>query len=237
MSAVRKALKRLREEQSGLSFVEIMVAITLTTVIMIMVTSMFIQTAKISTAAGQIRDANGNASNIANRVTSVLRVATSNPRQNSTPEPAVVDGTRSSLTIYSLSDVTNPTSPAPVKVTFTFTPATASKPGFVTEVRCTGNTSGSYFTFSPCASSTSRVIGDGVLAPTGPANQLFTYMDVNGTVLVPGTGGTGSLTAAQEAIVASIIVTVRTQQKGSTTQPVLVSNTVVLRNIGLDTGT
>lgn len=226
---MRALWKRLRSEQSGLSFTEVMVAMLLTLVLFAMVGGMFVQVAKLTTAAGQTRDSNGNASNIANEVNSVVRVATNLAKLNSTvPDTAVVDGTRSSLTVYSLVD-TSATAPAPTKVTITLDAA-----GKVTETRCTGSLSGNYFTFGSCTATSTRVLGIGVLAPTGVTDQLFTYRDVNDAPIVI---GTASLTAAQRALVSSITVTVRTQPANSTTRPVIVSNTVVLRNIGLDTGT
>jgi hypothetical protein len=73
----------------------------------------------------------------------------------------------------------------------------------------------------------------GLLAPTSTADQLFTYRDANGAPFVI---GTGSLTDAQKAAVASITVTVRVQAETAQTPAVIFSNTVVLRNLGLDSG-
>jgi len=225
---MRALIRRLRADQSGLSLAEVLVAVLLTALLFVMVGAMFVQVTNLTTAASQTRESNGNASNIANEINSVVRVATNLAKLNSAiPDPAVVDGTRSSLTIYSLAD-TSATTPAPTKVTFTLDAA-----GKVTEARCTGSLSGAYYTFGSCTASSSRVIGVGVLAPTGTTDQLFTYRDVNGAPIII---GTSSLTAAQRTTVASITVTVRTQPANSTTRPVIVSNTVVLRNIGLDTG-
>jgi Tfp pilus assembly protein PilW len=222
-------MKGLRENQAGLSLAEILVAVMLSMLILVMVTSFFIQVGKITTNAGQQRDANRNAANISNEVTSVLRVASTLPKLNSaSPDPAIVDGTRSSLTLYALSNTTA-TKPAPVKITFTL-----DGTGKVTETRCTGTANGNYYTFGSCASTSTRTLGTNVLAPSGTSDQLFTYLDVNGTAMAI---GTGSLSATQRAAVASIIVTVRTQATNSAARPVIVSSTVVLRNIGLDTGT
>jgi Tfp pilus assembly protein PilW len=237
--AINERLKRLREDQSGLSFAEILVAVMLSMLILVMVTSFFIQVGKITTNSGQQRDANRNAANISNELTSVLRVASTLPKLNTaTADPAIVDGTRSSLTVYALSN-TVATKPAPVKITFTL-----DATGKVTETRCTGTASGNYYTFASCVTSTTRTLGTNVLAPATPtgttvqnlvdSGQLFTYLDVNGN---PFTIGTGSLSATQRATVAKIIVTVRTQATGSTAKPVVVSSVIVLRNIGLDTGT
>lgn len=230
MQAVSRRLRRLRDDSSGLSLVELLVSLGLSVMIMVMVASMFIQVTRITTASNQTHNSNGVAANVANELSAVLRVATTLAKNNvATPDPAIVTGTRSSVTMYSLSN-TSATNPAPVRVTFTLSAA-----GRVTEDRCVGVASGAYWTFGSCSSTSSRILGDGILAPTGVGNQLFTYLDVNGASLVPGSGGLGSLTAAQRALVAKIIVIVRAQAPGSETDAVLVTNTVVLRNLGLET--
>jgi Tfp pilus assembly protein PilW len=207
---------------------EILVAMMLTTLILVMVTSMFISTSKLTMAASQTRNSNGVAANISNSITSVLRVATTLAKSTSAiPDPAIVSGTRSSLTLYSYSN-TNAANPAPVKVTFALDGS-----GNLTETRCTGVASGGFWTFGSCSATSTRTVGTGLLAPTSTADQLFTYRDAGGTPFVI---GTGSLSATQRAAVGSIIVTVRAQATGSQTDPVIISSTVVLRNLGLDTG-
>lgn len=221
------ALRRLGRDESGLSMTELLVAATLTSIVMVMVGSFFVQTAKLTTAASDTRDSNGAASNIANGITSVVRVATTLAKAGSEiPDPAIVSGTRSSLTINSYAN-TNASNPAPVRVTFTLDAA-----GVVTETRCTGSAASGFWKFAPCVSTTSRILGSGVLAPTGVSNQLFTYRDGSGNPMLI---GTGSLSSAQLAEVSSIVVQVRAQSPNSTTDPVFFTNTVVLRNLGLET--
>jgi Tfp pilus assembly protein PilW len=229
MRALGRRLRRVRDDASGLSLIEVLVSSALSLVILAMVATMYIQVTKITTAANQTHNSNGVAANVANQLSAVLRVATTLAKNNvATPDPAIVSGTRSAVTVYSLSN-TSATNPAPVRVSFTL-----ASDGTVTEDRCAGVASGAYWTFGSCSTTSTRVIGEGILAPTGVANQLFTYLDVNGAQLVPGVGGTGSLTAAQRALVAKITITVRAQAPGSETDAVLFSNTVVLRNLGLD---
>jgi Tfp pilus assembly protein PilW len=228
MRTIARRMRRVRDDSSGLSLIEVLVSSALSLVILAMIATMYIQVTKITTASNQTHNSNGVAANVANQLSAVLRVATTLAKNNvATPDPAIVAGTRSSVTLYSLSN-TSATNPAPVRVTYTLVN------GVVTEDRCAGVASGAYWTFGSCSSTSSRVVGEGILAPTAVANQLFTYLDVNGAQLVPGTGGTGSLTAAQRALVAKITVVVRAQAPGSETDPVLVSNTVVLRNLGLE---
>jgi Tfp pilus assembly protein PilW len=226
MRGVNRRLRALRDDASGLSLVELLVSLGLSLLMLIMVATMFIQVTKITKASNQTHNSNGVAANVANELSAVLRVATTLAKLNvATPDPAIVAGTRSSVTIYSLSN-TSATNPAPVRVTFTLSAA-----GRVTEDRCIGVASGAYWTFGSCASTSTRILGDGIIAPSGVTNQLFTYLDVNNNPILI---GTGSLTAAQRALVAKIVVIVRAQAPGSETDPVLVKNTVVLRNLGLE---
>jgi hypothetical protein len=226
---IGRMLRRVRRDDSGVSLTELLVASTLTVLVMAMIGTMFVQVTRITKDSNDTQIFNGLASNAANELSAVLRVATTHPIANvATAEPAIVSGTRSVLTIYSLSN-TSPTSPAPVKVTFTL-----DSTGKITEDRCSGTANNGYWTFTTCSSTSSRSFGKGILLPTGVSDQLFTYLDVNGDPILI---GTGSLTLAQRAQVAAITITIRVQTAGSSTGAVLVSNKVVLRNLGLDTGT
>ncbi len=231
MRAFRAGIRRLRVDQSGLSLAELLVAALLTSVMLIMVGNFFIQTAKLTTAGTQTRNSNGAAANIANEVTAVLRVATTLAKSGSEiPYPAIVSGTRSTLTIYSYSlnsySSTSASDPAPVMVTFTLSSGTVS------ETRCTLVKSAGFWNPSTCSATSTRVLGSGVVAATGVADQLFTYRDGSGNPILIGTGG---LLPAQLDDVSSIIVTVKVQADvTSKTPPVILSNTVVLRNLGLE---
>lgn len=228
MRRIARRFTRLRDDQSGLSMTELLVAAMLTTVMLALVGTMFVQITRLTTVANQTRTSNGVAANMSNSITSVLRVATTRAITGSViPEAAIVAGTRSSLTVYSYSN-TSAANPAPVKMSYALDAS-----GKLTETRCVGTSSGGFWYFAPCATTSSRVLGTGLLAPTGVSNQLFTYRDANGTPFVI---GTGSLSDTQRASVGSITVTVRVRAEGTTTDPVFISSTVVLRNLGLDTG-
>ncbi|MEZ5189582.1 MAG: hypothetical protein R2717_00955 [Schumannella sp.] len=228
MSGIRTALRRLREDQSGLSLSELLIATMLTSIMLVMVGSFFIQTTKLTTSAAEYRESTGTAANMANAITSVLGVATTLSKAGSEiPDAAIVAGTRSSLTVYSYANTTA-SDPAPVKVTFTL-----DATGKLTETRCTGSKSAGFWTFGTCSATSTRTLGEGLLAPTGTSDQLFTYRNGSGVAYAI---GTGSLTASQREGVSSVIVTVRVQPDGSSTEPVVIQNTVVLRNLGLETG-
>jgi hypothetical protein len=225
---LRDRLGRLTKDDAGLSMTELLVSALLTSIVLVSVATIFIQTTKLTTAAIQTRESNGVAANVSNAVTSVLGTATTYAKPASEiPNPAIVAGTRSSLSVVSFSD-TSAANPTPAMVTFT-----RNSDESVSETRCTGVTSGGFWNFGSCSATSTRILGVGLLAPTSTADQLFTYRDANGTPFVI---GTGSLTDTQKAQVASITVTVRVQAETAQTPAVIFSNTVVLRNLGLDSG-
>jgi len=223
---IRRASLRLRDEESGLSLVELLVSALLTIVMLVMASTMFIQTAQITANSTQTSNSNSDASNIANAMTSVVRVATTLAKSGQAiPDPAIVSGSRESLTLYSLSN-TSASNPSPVRVTFTI--GTDRK---ITESRCPSTASAGFWTFGGCTVTT-RDIGGNVVPLTGASDQLFTYYTATGAPILI---GAGNLTAAQRATVASIRVYVSVRADGSNTKQVVISNKVVLGNVGLDT--
>lgn len=223
---IRRALRRLRSDESGLSLIELLVSALLSLLILAMIGSFFISTAKLTANSTETTNSTNDAANIANEITSVVRVATTLAKSGQAlPDPAIVSGTRESLTIYSLSN-TDADNPAPVKVSFSI-----NSDRTVTETRCTATSSGGFWTFGTCAATSTRRLGGNIMPLTGTSDQMFTYLTSTGTPILI---GAGSLTAAQRATVASIVVYVSVKATGSRTQQVVISNKVVLGNLGLD---
>jgi Tfp pilus assembly protein PilW len=231
---IRRTLRRIREDESGLSLAELLVSGLLTIAIMAMIGTMFIQTAKITANSTQTSKSNNIAANIANEVTSVIRVATTNARAGATlPDAAIVSGTRESLQLYALSN-TNATTPSPSRITFTVVPGSGTvETRSVTEEICTATASGGFWVFSTCGSIVNRNLGGAVQPLTGVSDQFFTYYtDTAGTA--PILIGTGSLSAAQCRTVASIRIYVSVKASGSQTKTTVINNLVVLGNLGLE---
>lgn len=231
MRRLRAGLTRLRDDQSGLSMTELLVASILTAIMLVMVGTMFVQTTRLTTAASQTHNSNAVAASMSNGITSVLRTATTLAKSGSEiPDPAIVSGSREALTIYAFSN-TNAANPAPVRVTYAIEDLDLDGKLELAETRCTGVASSGFWTFGGCATTSKRSLGEGLLN-TG-SDTLFSYRDAGGAAIVI---GTTPLTAAQRAVVGSIVVTVRVKAPGSNNDPVLITSTVVLRNLGLDTG-
>ena len=212
-------LKRRLDPKSdaGLSLVELLVAMLITSIVMVMVSAMFINVARITSTSNATTQRSSIGANVMDQVSKVIRTATNNAVATSIePEPAIVAGTATTLTLYTFVDAA-PALPAPTKVGYRF------ENGYLVEDRWTASDSNGYWVFSGTASS--RTIG----GPLDTANgALFTYLDSTGTVITP--GGTG-LSLAQRQSVASIRVTVRIINPTVTNDPIVIINTVGMPNL------
>jgi hypothetical protein len=227
MRRLNRLVARVRDDQAGISMAELLVAAVLTTILLVMVGTIFVQTTRLTTAAAQTRNSNGIAASMSNTITSVLRTATTLAKSGSEiPDPAIVSGTRNTLTIYAFSD-TNAANPAPVRVTYSIDP----DGNRLKETRCTGISSGGFWTFGGCSATVIRYIGEGL--QNSASDTLFSYRTGGGDVIVI---GNNPLSAAQRASVGSIVVTVKAKAEDSENDPVVITSTVGLRNLGLNTG-
>ncbi len=205
---------------SGLSMMELIVSMAVTTLVLAIMGNMLVTVARITADSNKTTSRSGVASNIMNEIVKVIRPATNIAvSTSSTNDPAIVAATPTSLTLYSFVDA-DPASPAPKKVTFR-----VDAQGMVFEDRWTATVSQGYWVFTG-AVSTSQI--------GGPIQgSLFTYLDGLDAPVVP--SGTG-LTLAQRSTVASIAVSVQignTAAYGS--DPVIITNnTVAMPNLGLN---
>lgn len=217
-----------QDAESGLSLTELLVASFLTLLIMAMVGTMFANTAQITSTATQNRNSTSVASNIQTELRTVIGLAVQVPVNGSNvPLPAVSSGTNGKLVIYSLINVTDPTNPAPTRVTLD------SGSGSLVETRCVAKSASGFWSFSSCASTSTRMLGGVITAPSGSQLPLFTYLDATGGTLAL---SAGALPAASLPLVASIMVSVKVLATGSKTPPVYLSSNVGMPNIGLQQG-
>ena len=215
-------IEPLRRDE-GMSLVELMVAMLVTGIVLAILGNLFVQVTSAATAANTARASVGTASTAMNAMAKVIRQASPNAiAASTTPDPAVVSGTANALTVYSYVD-TSATAPAPTKVTYTVNSA-----NYLVETRVAAVASGSYWGFTG-ATSTRTIAGP--LTTTGP---MFAYQDATGATLPIAAGG---LTAAQRAQVVAVAITVtvpNTVRGGS--DPIVLTNTVVLQNVALAQG-
>ena len=224
MRAIRRRLAGPAD--AGISLVELIVSIFISSIILTMVASFFIQTTNVTASAVQTRNSTSVASNSMNELSAVVRLATTVPVSGSTvPLAAINYASASKVVIYALVDVANAISPVPTQVTFD------SSTGNLIETRCLGTVGGTGFvTFGTCAATSSRNLGGTFVAPVSPENSLFTYLDSNGApIALSG----GVIPSASLATIASIIVSVKVLAPNSKNAPVYLTSNVGMPNLGL----
>jgi prepilin-type N-terminal cleavage/methylation domain-containing protein len=228
VSRLRAALRRRLDPKSdsGLSLVELIVVMFITGIVLAIVGSMFINVAYVTANSNSTTTRSSIAANVMNEMSEVIRTAANNAVVTSDdPDPAIVSGTVSALTVYSYVD-TSATNPMPSKVTFR-----VDSSGTVFEDRIVGTVSGSYYVFT--GATTTRNLGGPVLA-----TSLFTYLDASNQVVTPATAGTPpSLSLLQRNAVASVKVTItianNTTTKGSTSAPGGNDPVTIIKTIGM----
>ena len=214
------------DTEAGLSLVELLVAASISVVILAVVSALFIQTAQVSAASTQTQNSTTVASTIQDELNTVIRQAT--PVTVSGTTSAIASGTATKLVIYSLINVTNPANPAPVQVTFDGTS------GSMIETQCVPQSVGGAWSYASCASTSTRNLGGVLQSPGVGQLPLFTY---NSSVTqAPLVIGSGAVAAGDLPNVQSITVGINVLATGSKTAPTYLSSTISMPNVGLDPG-
>jgi type II secretory pathway pseudopilin PulG len=214
----------LRGSEAGISIVELLVAMILFTLVSALILSMFINATRAVAQASALSQNTQTAANIENEMTRVIRSAFPNPVSGGTINPAVAVGGTETLTVISIVDSGNVTT-APIQVVFSLNAARQ-----VVEKRYapTVDVNGLYVFTSPTLTST-RTLPGSLVVPTGATpTYLFTYYDASNNPLPV----SGTLTAAQRALIDSIRINIVTNASGDPTQkPITIANTVTLANV------
>ena len=225
----------LRRDESGISLIELLVAMVLTTIVMLIAVGLFSQIMNVSQSAGSLNTNTRQAANGMNEMARIIRAGTNNPVKNQlTPSPAFVAASAESLTIYTYVNQSS-SDQTPKMVRFrvvrsgTGSAATAT---LVEDTWAATATTDKYWTF-PAASTTpasSRTLASTVAAAS-TSTPLFTYLDGDGNpIAVPGTG----FTAAQLGTIASVKVVLTIQKSvANATSQVTLQNTVGIPNLTL----
>jgi Tfp pilus assembly protein PilW len=221
MMTSKLALLRNRlASQEGMSIMELIVAIMVTSIVLAIVGTMFVNVVKVTSNSSATTTRTGTAANVMNEISTVIRPAVNNPIAGGDADPAIVSGTPLALTIYSFVDA-SPSAPAPTKVAFRI-----DAQGNVVEDRWAAVASGGFWVFTGTVFT--RTLGGPVQSPTG-TDPLFVYLDDTGAVLTPGTSG---LTLLQRAAAASVRVTVNIANEPTTgSDPIVVVNTFGMPNL------
>ncbi|MEJ3404471.1 hypothetical protein WDJ51_06985 [Rathayibacter sp. YIM 133350] len=222
-----------KSPEAGLGLAELIVTIMLGLLVLTMVASLYISTAKSVYQSRNTNESTAGVSNAVNELNRVIRFGTENPRATvSQPDPAFLSAEREGLTLYSDVDVDASVKPVgaypkPQIVRFAID-ATSRQ---LIESRWSATASGEFWTFPnyPGTATSSRNLG-GVFAP-GTTTPLFTYYDANGAAIT--TPVTGSMSTALLKTVASVKVTVTMRAASNPNAPfVTVVNTITMPNLG-----
>ena len=238
MAGQRRRL--LAKDQSGLTVVELLIAIVILALVLTAATTFFIGAARTVKFAQTMSEGTNTASNLMNELTRVIHEGDDNPNSGSqTPTPAFIptaSPTAESLTIFSNIDSYDGSATfqtRPIMVQFSLDSTTRQ----LIEKRWLPTSSASGIFGFPAVTTTptsTRTIGGPVLAATttpSAAEPLFTYIDLYNAVLTP------PLTTAQLSTIAAVKITLRVRGGTSTTGTVTVlQSTVRLPNLGFTTG-
>lgn len=228
MIAVRAAVARRLSgpRDAGISLTELIVTVMVTGVIAAIVSTMFLNVALATSNSTNTLTRNGTATNVMSAMSTVIRTAATNPVSTSPdPDPAIIAGTGSAVTLYSFTNA-DPALPAPTKVGYRL-----DGQGNLVEDRWTATRTSGYWVFTGAVSS--RTIGGPLVTPGG-TDAIFVYLDDAGTVLSPGQSG---LTLAQRSEVAAIRLTVQVANSPTSgASNIVLVNTIVMPNVAI-TGT
>ncbi len=215
-------LRRLRDDE-GYTIVEALIVMMLSALLMTIAVTFFTQVSMQTMHAVGTRQSTADASNIMNVVSTSIRAAVRNPIATSpNPDPAIVEGTRTAITIITYTDA-GPSFELPQRLRYSI-----DAQGRMREQSWLATNVGGYAVFPAITAppTTSRVLGNVVVNTA--AEPLFRYFDVNGTQL--GVGGT--LSAAERAAVTSVRFYVKVRSDTSK-EVVVLDNTVGMPNMNL----
>lgn len=225
MIAVRAALARRLSgpRDAGISLTELIVTVMVTGVLAAIVSTMFLNVALATNNSTNTLTRNGTATNVMDAVSTVIRTAATNPVSTSPePDPAIIAGTGSAVTLYSFTNA-NPALPAPTKVGYRLDGS-----GNLVEDRWTATRTGGYWVFT--GGVTTRTIGGPLVTPSG-TDPIFVYLDDQGAAITPGQSG---LTLAQRSAVAAIRVTVQVANSPTSgASNIVLVNTIAMPNVAI----
>lgn len=222
---IRRGLRRLRWDDSGLTLIELMVAMSMSIIIIIAVGGFFIASTKAaktdSTSESSIRQS----SNVMDAMTQYIHAATVLPVNGGAPLPAVELAKPTDLVFYAYVNLTNGTVTQPVQVEYTLD----SSNNLVEKIWNIAGSAGGYYTFNSYTTAPNQtvVLGGPVASPNSDGSSLFTYLDANGNPIA------SPLPAASLGLVRAVQVNL---ELGSTVAGTAgdthIQNTLYLFNVG-----
>lgn len=180
-------LQRLHRDERGLTLVELMVAMSMSIIIIIAVGGFFLASTKAAKTDSTSETSMRQASNMMDAMTQYVHAATVLPVSGGSPAAAVEVAMPTDLVFYAYVNLTNGTVTQPVQVEYTLDGSN----NLVEKIWNIASSTGGYFTFNSYTTAPDRtvVLGGPIASPTSDGTSLFTYLDANGNVVAsPGTG-------------------------------------------------
>ncbi|MFT4029926.1 MAG: prepilin-type N-terminal cleavage/methylation domain-containing protein [Protaetiibacter sp.] len=225
--------RRLRRDDAGVTLVETLIVMVLSSLLMSITVGFFVSVTMQTMKSESIRRSTADASNIMNVVSTAIRASVNNAVESSTtPDPAIVAASPTSVTVISYSDagVTGTVGnvfETPLRLRYR-----VDTEGRMVEDRwaATKNTKGyAVFPAMTVDPDSTRILGNVVVNSSSDA--LFRYYDSSGAQL----GGSGDLTLAQRTAVTSVRFVVQVQSDQSQ-EIVELDNMIGMPNMYLATG-
>lgn len=229
-----RALARLRREDRGLSLAELIVAMSVTVLLLAMAGAFFASVTRASTTTTGVDSNTRVASTAMREMQRMFRVASNNPVASGVDtQYAFQYASATSVRFFAYINLNSAVDVQPVEVQFTLN---ASK-GTITETKWNGtatDASKSYFEFPRATTATlgNTPTSTLTLASSVVPTALFTYRDAGGNSLMPGATG---LSAADLQSVRSVTVALtvgeREAAKPSAANNVSLTSTVGMPNL------
>ena len=208
-------------DESGFTLIELLVAMLLTSMVMAMAATFFVNIAKATTTARATRDAMGQTSLAVNAVRNTVTMAADNATSQTTTTPAVNAGTATSLIVTSYSNALA-AAPAPSMVTFALDPS-----GYLSETRQAGVVASTGLWVFTGTTTSRRVAGPFM---TGSGTPFFSYVDSSGAVIPVGGSGLATADLTKVAFV-RITAKVDNRSLSGISDPVVTTTSIGLTNV------
>lgn len=229
MASVRRAAARLRLDERGITLVELLVAMSLSLVVLTIAGSFLVASQKASVTAGSVSQNTRAASVAMNEMGRVLRAATDNPVPTGDDSQYAFQYASATTVRFFAYVNLDSTLSQPVQVQLTLDPATKR----LTETKWTGTAvSGnlSYYTFPLAGGATLSAAPSSrrTLVTSVTNSTAFTFQDASGNVL-------GSSTSPVAAVdlpnIRTVGVTVTVGTSSTDPNAVTLTNTASMPNI------
>lgn len=220
--------QRLLRDERGISLVELIVAMTLSVLVLTIAGSFLISTQRASVTASAVNENTRTAAAAMNEMTRVMRSATDNPvSTGDDPQYAFQYASATSVRLFTYVN-TSSTASQPVQVQLSLDTTT----GTITETKWSGTSVAysDYFTFPMSAGATlsATPTSTRTLVNSVVSTSVFTYYNATG-VVIPLSGG--SVSATDLPNIRRVSVTVTTGKSVSDTRATTLTNSVNLPNI------